>query len=1262
MVKINNKEFTIYNLDSEQTIYERIAANMNTLPKFLIFPAEIPTIVDFSIDQNIDVHNLIDVIKNGTDITSVYKEIKTYENETIGTFTLKDIVNYYTILNLNFIKTYDQLTSTGFENFGISTIERDIKNISDENNNITYDELEMIWKTKRNRGETFNNQIEKNKELANKTRNKFSRFDNIETLDYTPFNLEKITFEFEINVEDTSSILEIFNTIVLNKNIPFASTNNFYKILKGFKPPIEWVNLFDRSTSFRDRKKDINRETNIILKILEDKKIKNKDRYIDIIISMKDINTIKISTKYNKKFISTDKIIKNCRDILRTEKKPQNIKEVNVNGVYYMFEKINSDVMLDMILNNPIFSNLLSVNESSISTLSSVYIYFENSNLGKITLKLSPIKVSSKNIKSLLSSNIDEDKIKINKNIIRIRITECDNINKIENFQNLFSKLITLYKDNEADIIKIYEDYSCSLDDNEEEEEIKIKVSKKEEDDLYKIDPFIFDKKTKYTTSCGPFKRPKYLTDDEAEIKIQEGKSKNIIRFPKEEIEDISSPKYYICDKEPYIFPGLQKNKYKQTNELVPYLPCCFTIEQTDKPEYNDYYFTDEADKTSIATSIGSRTTKSKYIVENVKRPLDRKIYGSLPPNLKRLFLLGDQNNTYYREGMLDTKSSFLNCVMQALDTKKLSEIDDIRIPIILHNQREKLNTDIFAGYCRQEMFDYSMNEIKNKIKNKEEYLDPNLFIHLLELHFDCNIFLFSLKNNGEFIIPNNLQCYYKLKNNKRCIFVIENTNTKCGYPRCELIIKHNPVKSIHTSIFNSDDNISKLIFDTYGSYIKSYALNTQVSPINLNWPLEKLEITSQIFDAYGKTRIFNVNYKSKKISLFTSPIQPVKLDSNFELTEPINKTDIKTAKEILDIISAKNIQEITELNTRKLEGKINNVILHILIQDEIDFDSKIQYSAMLEYNMYKKLSRYIIEYVFWLFSKYLNENTIEPEYIAEKYDNIFYDFKDKYIQMNKDFEYKNIKKKFSLENSGIINNKKLVIKSEDTLKRLFYILRLKLIRNLDEILKYNDKIMIENYYLDITDFSFEYNQSILQGEKAFFRLLNETTRKIIYKKINFVKEEEEEYKKDEKKNKEDEDDEEEGEEEEDEEEGEEKIIIENLESTYFYVVKPYFFRNNIIDSKNIYIAQNIDSYLKGIKISMIWNRNKYNPGINVKINDDDNLNQNFTLYSYTSSNDIKTYNVEGERNNLNIKIIGYKVEDPEKKTLINFYTVLLPL
>ena len=1255
MVKINNEEFRLYDLDSEQTLYERIASTMNTLPKFLIFTTGIPSIEDFSIEQNIVVLDLLDVIKKGDDIASVYKKIKEYQNNTIGTFSISEIIDNYTLLNLKFTNQYiqsDNLPQFEFSlirDYYTTILKNEITKILDENNItdfiINQDTLNYQWNNKHNREVQFDKIIENNKQLTINTQNRLSQFDDIQKVECTSFNLEKITFDFELNVDNTSSILEIFNTIVLNKNIPFAATNNFYKILKEFKPPIEWVNLFDRSTSFRDKSNDINRETNIILKILEDKKIKNKERYIDIIISMKDINTIKISSEYNKNFISKDKIINSCLDILKTKNDPKNIKEVNVNGVYYMFENINKDVMLDMILNNNIFSKLLSVNEMSISTLASVHIYFENSILGKITLNLTPMKVSTKNIKSLLSSNIDENKIPLNTNMIRIRIKKCDNINKIKDFQNLFSKLIKLYTNEKPSIMEIYKNYGCSLETGDlEDENVKVKVDKKDEKDLQKIDPFVFDKKTKYTTNCSPDRKPRYLPDEEAKIKIEEGKIENIIKFPKEEIVDKTYPRYYICDREPYMYPGLQVNKYKETNELVPYLPCCFLEKQTDKLEYKDYYFTNDIDKTT--TSMGSRNIKtSTYIIENFKKPLDRKMFGVLPPNLKKIFLIGDRNNIYYREGMLDTKSSFLNCVMQALDTKKLSNENEFNILPFLEKKRQDLATNTFAGYCAQEMFDYSINEIINKIKNIDEYLDPKLFIHLLELYFDCNIFLFSLQNDGGFIVPNNIQCHYKLKNEKKCIFIIENSALKDSYPRCELIVRYNTSKQIHKSIFDSADDISKLIVDTFDSYIKAYALNTKVSPVNINLQLEKLNITSQIFDAYGKTRILNIIYKSKNISLFTSPIQPLKLDSKFELTDPINKTNIKIAREILDILNATPIQEIKELNNTKIVGKINNVILHILIEDEKV--ANIYDSAMLNYNKYKKITRYIIEYMYWLFSTFLNETNTEANYIFAKYENIFYDFKNKYIEMDKDFKYEDIKKSFNLENSGIIKNKKLIVKSEDSLKRLFYILRLKLHRNLNEILNYKDKTMIENYYLDITDFSFELSQSIFQGEKVFFRLLNETTRNIIYKKINIIKEDEEYTEYEDKI--------------EDEEEGKEKIINENLENSYFYVTKPYFFKNNTIDSKNIYIAQNIDSYLKGIKISMIWNRDKYNPGINVKINNEDNLNQNFTLYSYTNSNDIQIYNVEGNSNDLNIKIIGYKVDNPDKR-LINFYTVLLPL
>ena len=76
----------------------------------------------------------------------------------------------------------------------------------------------------------------------------------------------------------------------------------------------------------------------------------------------------------------------------------------------------------------------------------------------------------------------------------------------------------------------------------------------------------------------------------------------------------------------------------------------------------------------------------------------------------------------------------------------------------------------------------------------------------------------------------------------------------------------------------------------------------------------------------------------------------------------------------------------------------------------------------------------------------------------------------------------------------------------------------------------------------------------------------------------------------------------------------------------------------------------------------MIWNKYKYNPGVNIDINEKDNLHKNFTLYSYISSNNIKIYNVEGEENNFGIKIIGYKINLLDVSSPVNFYTVLLPL
>ena len=384
----------------------------------------------------------------------------------------------------------------------------------------------------------------------------------------------------------------------------------------------------------------------------------------------------------------------------------------------------------------------------------------------------------------------------------------------------------------------------------------------------------------------------------------------------------------------------------------------------------------------------------------------------------------------------------------------------------------------------------------------------------------------------------------------------------------------------------------------------------------------------SQAFDTYGKVRIINFVYNSEEyISMLTSPIQPLPLDEkNLSI---IYKTNINTAlnfvkelnisitKQVIDnnenlieiygIIGNINISIPIEFGNRKIEN-----IDYVIIKNNIELDVEetlinLSYtentiSSIEQYNKYKKLSRYITQYIFWLYSKYLKESDIKNFEDIISYENMN-DFKIKYIDIQEGYVYEEVPKTFSMNNSLLVDNK-LIIKSEETLKRLFYILKLSIIRNVNEIINYYNKKVIDNYYLDISDFD-KYNfQVILEGVDSIDKWINEhnKVKNILYNRIQVEK------------------------------------------------INPYFFKNQLIDN-NIYIAQNTDSLQKAMNISLIWNKYKYNSGYESQ---EEELNYEFILYSYTNFKNIKMYNIDGEENNYNIKIIGYKFNDK------GMYTVLL--
>ena len=267
-------------------------------------------------------------------------------------------------------------------------------------------------------------------------------------------------------------------------------------------------------------------------------------------------------------------------------------------------------------------------------------------------------------------------------------------------------------------------------------------------------------------------------------------------------------------------------------------------------------------------------------------------------------------------------------------------------------------------------------------------------------------------------------------------------------------------------------------------------------------------------------------------------------------------KTAINLCQELNIILTG---QSISRDVVKELYGILGNVRISIPIEDgtpDTDIPLVSKGSSYIEsntsiidnHNKYKKLTRYIIEYMFWLFSRYIHEQQIKAEELENEQElNVIKSFIKTNVKINKDFEYSNVEKSFNLK-SGVMNNGQLIIKSKETLKRLVYTLRLSLLRFRQKIIDYHTRKVIENYYLDVSDFDQHQFQVILQGDNSVEKWIQQQkTKYFLY------------------------------------------------DSAQPQLITPYFFKNTLVDDK-IYLAQNTDDIGKAMDIYNIWKKSKYNP------------------------------------------------------------------
>lgn len=1173
MVQINGENFEIYDLDTEISILNRIASTLNTLPKYLYFPDKTSIMEQFNTDKNIIVEDILLKIKNDKNFTNLYNDIK---NKILLSNIILDLIHPF----IAYIETED--LNNNYINNILELIQIEIKTLNIAENL----ELENIWISRNDIINNLENAIETNRIKTFEQLTYFESIKNAVELKFTPFELEKDKNELILEFNNIT-LMEVFNYVKLNTNVPFGSLNNFYKILKDFIPYEEW--------SFTTE--------HIILMVspainsLSNSKIND---YSTIIIEeVQDKKEVIIHFYYNKSVnnLNKDKFIERIIDIF-PKLKPLNIKSLNsdsINGVFYFPEhNLNKNVLSDLIMNNPLFSSILSINESVKATKSrvSIYVYFNHINTGPITATITE-KTMTRN-----DPNMKDKDFKVfptGKKYIRVKIKNSKNMEAIQEFQKIFSKLMTLYDEEYPKIVQIYKEYIPFFGDNDFlEEEVK-----EEEESIFP---------PTYSRSCTNI--PTVITTAEQERQAIEN-GKQIMSFPRNQDSYLATPKKYICNYSKNIYPSLKENTDPATKDKFPLLPCCYGNDPKNPKsklhsKYRVYYGLEkEQEKKQLDTQQNLIKT-NKFV--------NFKIFGFLPKNINRLFNIINTDNQYeyIRTGVFNTKSSFLNCVLLAIGDQTVQSLNKVEeIEVFLANFRESselLSPELISA-CKQEMYDYTNDEISDIIRDSTIYFDPKLFIHLLEVKYKCNIFLFSRdeSNNDKMILPRHIQSYQKIKNNYPCIFIYEHIGSESDqtlYPRCELIVKSNksdPSDIIYT--FEHNNIIYKKINQVYNNLRESYSLN--ILNEENDFPLVGLQ---QKIDSYGKVRMINIKYFKNIIPLITTPMQPTGIPEITE--ETVSKIDadiaIKFANRVKMVIFG---QTVIKGKIKEIFGTIGNVKVSIPVVDRDPFPNIQQYTKSLNYvennistietyNKNKKLARYIIEYMFWLYSKFLiqEENKLVPERMIA--------FANQYILIDPLFEYKNVPKTFS-EESGVMYNRKLVVKSQETLKRLLYVLRLEVIRNPQKILEYYKRNNIENFYIDITDFDQYQSQVILQGEDSIKKWSNE-------RKVNYT-----------------------------------------LHNDILLGDSPYFFKNKIVAKNKLFICQNTNSIEKAIAIAKTWYENGYNPTTNI-ITETDLVE--FTLYAFGNLKNIKKYSIKGLKYPQNIKILGYNINNK------SYFTVLLSI
>lgn len=1202
-MQINGKNFKIYLSDTVETIKSRIAVSKNTLPQYLLFNPELESP---SQTGNLIVVNMLTPLLNSTQTNFPEDEIdfdKVSREEAERLF----VATHDIVLTLDKTPGKTNAEIELFLTFAITGLK-----VLD---------AKTIWKERVSIRKNMKNRITKLREEVEATTKILETFENIPSINTVEYELSMVQFTIRLGVPYFGSIAELFNSLTVTKMAPYANMGSFYKIFHDFSPNPEWLQL----------------ETPVILvkvdgEVTSDlRPLKNKyKKYTDAaftVINNEILATLSMNVGHRN--VSRDVFIDRALKVFPNLDRSMitSVDELSTGGfITYPNQTILIPVWAELCMNNPFFNKIVSLNESirASKIKLNAYMYVLNtSDILSITMKQSD--------KANMYGMEDEGS-----NYIHVRVKATTIADSLK-YQKILGRLFTLYNNERNLILTEYRKYLGPKFLKNEEMKLITRPRKLEKLELRAIAPDIFP--PTYSRKC--LKRPIIIPRDQAKQYIQT-REKQVMKFP---VYGESTKRYYVCEHTTHPYPGLRDNTL-ENRKTFPYIPCCYTKDQNREGTKYQYYFSQEQlkEKNSAIQDI--------FISGKTMAP---GLPGALPQNIKELFSLIQPNPEYQfiRVGSNITKNSFLECVMLAMNIDNIQYLNVEKRIAVVERKRKEIVTETNAMAAKQELYDESMTNIMDKFANSN--LNALEFGHVLELIFNCDIFVLSASDkdpSGTMHIPRHAQAYYKMKPTRTTIFIYQhdiNTETDITDIQCELITR---TKTPDTKVLNNMDtafpyydHVVEKMWQVFRNLNRSFSHNMMLPPISISrMNANNQFIRSQVIDIYGKCRVLNIEYNGTMITMVSDPLPPYnvpKATQVFRAPLDVIKTFGQSNKVVFNKQRVNTSSRVREVMATMSKGNLNVIFLcddpnRLDGVVEVEIDEHEEYNELLkptetvisQFNHNKKIAKIIYQYGLYFLSRFMyakgyTTNSLNEQQLAQFINECTI------IIPNYVFTSNNLSSKYSLHSQFVHGQNKVIVTSREMLMRLIYMLRLYQNTHFDQLLVYKDKINIDNFYDEISDFDSSKSQFVLDSIEAVTGLIES------YKNNN--------------------------------------IVTKNIRINH---PQPYFMYNHIIKDQ-IYLAQNVmpvyeepdpkDKEQKVIvksglqvatKLVKFWERYGYN-AYGDKSLDNESLDDGIDLrqvdvYSYVNTEEITNLtNFTGAVAGI---VLGYMINGEA------FYTALMPL